>query len=83
MLLPLVPWYPSQSSVPNRVQKVFTESVAQRALSRPETAHGLGETSNTMGDRRIIGIIGVRVKLMSKCNVIQMRERFIGVTHYS
>ncbi len=36
VFLPLVPEYPSQSSVPNRVQKVFTESVAQLALSRPE-----------------------------------------------
>ncbi len=53
VFLPLVPWYPSQSSVPNRVQKVFTESVAQLALSRPEKAHGLGETSNTMGDRSV------------------------------
>jgi len=43
-LQPLVPRYPTQSSVPNRVQNVFTESMAQPWLSRPNTAHGLGET---------------------------------------
>lgn len=41
---PLVPRYPTQSSVPNRVQNVFTESMAQPSLSRPDTAHGLDET---------------------------------------
>jgi len=42
--LPLVPRYPTQSSVPNRVQNVVTESMAQHMLSRPGIAHGLGET---------------------------------------
>ena len=41
---PLVPWYPAQSSVPNRVQNVVTESMVQLMLSRPGRAHGLGET---------------------------------------
>jgi hypothetical protein len=42
--MPLVPWYPAQSSVPNRVQNVVTESMVQPQLSRPDIAHGLGET---------------------------------------
>ena len=50
---PLVPWYPAQSSVPNRVQNVVTESMGQLTLSRPERAHGLGETSTTMVDRDV------------------------------
>ncbi len=45
---PLVPRYPTQSSVPNRVQNIVTESMVQPWLSRPGIAHGLGETSITM-----------------------------------
>ena len=50
---PLVPWYPAQSSVPNRVQNVVTESMVQLMLSRPDKAHGLGETQTTMVNRDV------------------------------
>jgi len=50
---PMVPRHPTQSSVPNRVQNTITESMVQPRLSRPSTAHGLGETSSTMVDRNV------------------------------
>ena len=50
---PLVPRYPTQSSVPNRVQNVVTESMVQPELSTPGKAHGLGETSTTMVNRDV------------------------------
>ena len=39
---------------------VFTESMAQPWLSRPDTAHGLGEASTTMADRDLqsVGWVG-------------------------
>ena len=51
--LPLAPPRPTQSSVPNRVQNIVTESMVQLMLSRPDRAHGLGETSTTMVNRDV------------------------------
>jgi hypothetical protein len=42
--LPLVPRYPTQSSVPNPVQNVITEFVVQPKLPKPDAAQGLGDT---------------------------------------